>query len=205
MTHMTLPELESLTFALWGVSREDTYTYWPDWDAVATTDFLSRSGCSLTSLHLQSLPITDRQTIALLQTMPQLVSLKIEEPQFPGVTTTDLSSNKNRIVTDTFLHHLLVNQEKYRIGQPGTSFLPLLTSLTVKLHAQTLPEQSLFAVVSSRWIPDPTRAREIGVECLRSVGITVMGGEDIESTLESLRCFRDAGLRLNIDCIKAPS
>ncbi|KAJ8095170.1 hypothetical protein PM082_010392 [Marasmius tenuissimus] len=203
LKHMTLLELESLTFSSWSVSHKDPCTSWSDWNAAATTEFLSRSRCSLTSLHLQSLPITDQQTIDLLQTMPQLTSLKIEEFQSPGVVTTDLFLNKNRIVTDEFLHYLVVNQERYRIGQPGTSFLPLLTDLTVKLHAQTLPEQSLFAAVSSRWIPDPMRAREIGVECLKSVDIIVVGGEDSESTLESLRCFRDAGLRLNIDYIEA--
>ncbi|KAK1233295.1 hypothetical protein PQX77_003548 [Marasmius sp. AFHP31] len=205
MMHMTLPGLTSLTFSSREAFRKDVIQHWPVWEAATTMDFLSRSGCSLTAICLKSLPITDEQTIALLQTMPQLTSLQIEELEFPGSATTDPPHNMNRIVTDRFLQRLVVRQEGYKLEPPGTLLLPLLANFTVKLHAQNLPEQSLLATVSSRWIPDPTRARDIGVECLRSANVIVMGGEDSETTLESLRCFGYAGLRLTIDCIKASS
>ncbi|KAJ8095168.1 hypothetical protein PM082_010390 [Marasmius tenuissimus] len=205
MKHMTLPGLTSLTFSSRKAFRKDALQHWPVWEATATMDFLARSSCSLTSICLISLPITDRQTIVLLRAMPQLASLQIEELEFPGTATTDPPSNMNRIVTDTLLQRLVVKHEGYKLEPPGTVLLPLLANITVKLHAQNLPEQSLLAVISSRWIPDITQARDVGVECLRSVNIDVMGGEESGSTLDSLRCFRDAGLRLKIDCVKAPT
>ncbi|KAK1221104.1 hypothetical protein PQX77_016151 [Marasmius sp. AFHP31] len=192
--HLTTPSLKTLTISSYVNWRRTLFRTWPSWHGSVVPDFLERSGCSITSLCLESLPMTDTQTISLMKLVPTLTSLRIEE--------LDLSrAGPNRIVTATFLRQFIVDQESHRIGHPGTTFLPLLTDLTLKIKAQGLFEAGLFVAVASRWVPDATRARDIGVECLRFVDITVVGsGLDSDSALKSLRCFRDAGLRLNVVC-----
>ncbi|KAJ8095179.1 hypothetical protein PM082_010401 [Marasmius tenuissimus] len=195
--HPTLPSLEALTISScpsWRSSRVRL-----GWEDSVAEKFLTRSGCSITSLCLQSLPITDTQTLSLLKLIPTLNSLKIEEPNL-------LEANPNKIITSIFFRHFVVDQESYRIGTPGTTFLPLLTEITLKVKGQGLAEKDFLDAVTSRWVPDAARARDIGVECLRFVDVTVVGnGGDSDSTLESLRCFHDAGLRLNVTYQSATS
>ncbi|KAL0065889.1 hypothetical protein AAF712_007193 [Marasmius tenuissimus] len=192
--YLITPSLETLTISSYPPWRSERLPSWPHWESSAVENLLARSGCSITSLSLESLPITDAQAVTLLQLMPALTSLRIEEP--------DLEKAKpNRIATSTFFRHLVVDQESHRMGRPGTTFLPLLTSITFKVKAQGLPEEDFFAAVASRWVPDAARAKVIGIECLQSVDVTAVGsGRDPNSALKSLRCFRDAGLRLNVVC-----
>ncbi|KAK1225060.1 hypothetical protein PQX77_012007 [Marasmius sp. AFHP31] len=193
--HLTTPSLKTLTISSYAKSRATWLSKtWPSWQGSVVPDFLTRSGCSITSLCLESLPMTDTQTVSLMKLVPTLTSLRIEEL---GLS----KAGPNKIVTATFLREFVVDQESHRIGHLVTTFLPLLTDLTLKMKAQGLSEEDLFAAIASRWVPDAARARDIGVECLQSVDITVVGsGLDPDSALKSLRCFRDAGLRLNVVC-----
>ncbi|KAJ8095173.1 hypothetical protein PM082_010395 [Marasmius tenuissimus] len=194
--HLTIPSLKTLTISSCAKWREKLPRTWPSWQGSAVADFLTRSGCLITSLCLESLPITDTQTVTLMKLVPTLTSLRIEE--------LDLSiAGPNKIVTSTFLRQFVVDQESHWIGHPGTSFLPLLTDITFKVKAQGLPEED-FTAVASRWAPDVARAKDIGIQCLRFVDVTVVGsGGESGSALDSLRCFRDAGLRLNVVCRSA--
>lgn len=52
-------------------------------------------------------------------------------------------------------------------------------------------------MIASRWLPDPARAKALGVDCLRSVVFVVMVSKEQDvGCLDSLNCFKDAGLRL---------
>ncbi|KAL0570046.1 hypothetical protein V5O48_011917 [Marasmius crinis-equi] len=127
--YLTLPSLQSLTVS----SRSINPAKWPVWESPVLDDFLTRSACSLTSLSLTSIPITDCQVIALIQRIPTLTSLRIEELKLPA-------NGLNKILTSAFLQHLIVDRESYRIGRPGTSFLPLLAEFTCKVRGQDFAE-----------------------------------------------------------------
>ncbi|KAK1221098.1 hypothetical protein PQX77_016145 [Marasmius sp. AFHP31] len=179
---LTLPELTSLEMRgnSWQVLR--SWRQWPSWVSSTTTDFLTRSACSVTSLSLVWLPITDRQTIDLLELMPTLTSLKIVERE---------TNAPNVIITGNFTRRLVVDPQT-------PPFLPFLTKITLAVQTKGLVEQGLFDVISSRWNPDPTQVRESGVECLRSVGITVIGKHTGQVSLSSLARFKAEGLRLTV-------
>ncbi|KAJ8095189.1 hypothetical protein PM082_010411 [Marasmius tenuissimus] len=181
LSHLTLPALTSLTM-------EAAPVKWKVWDESPVTDLVARSGCSLTSLSIKWIPMTDRQLIHLLEQTPTLSSLHIEE--VPGKTA-------NAIVTGPFLRRLVVDHEDV-ILQCGRSLLPSLTDLTVVIRAPGLVEQEIFDAVSSRQILDPLDVKEFGVKCLKSISIIVMGGDAAEYSMSSLECFRDTGLRLRI-------
>ncbi|KAL0570045.1 hypothetical protein V5O48_011916 [Marasmius crinis-equi] len=176
--YLTLPHLTSLT--MHGADPNEDWSVWVDSPAL---DFLTRSACRITSLCLQTLPMTDLQVIALLQLMPDLTSLKIEELRY--------DSPSNRIVTKVFLQHLTVDYQAFR----SSPFLPRLTDVEFVMLQKGLAEQDLVDAISSRWIPDPAEAKRIGVACLASVRITALGGQG-GSDLSSPRCFSDAGMRL---------
>ncbi|KAL0570048.1 hypothetical protein V5O48_011919 [Marasmius crinis-equi] len=183
LPRLTLPELASLTMS----GNFASSGRWPVWVQTPFTEFMARSSCTITSLCLKWLPMTDRQVMDILELMPSLNYLEIEEyPESPP----------NRITTEMFLQHLVVDPQAAFLS--GHSFLPLLTELVLVVRKEGLVEQDVFDVVSSRWIPDPVQARELGVECLRSVRMTVMGETADKFRLSSLECYRDAGLQLEI-------
>ncbi|KAK1221100.1 hypothetical protein PQX77_016147 [Marasmius sp. AFHP31] len=182
LSDMTLPALTSLTME----AAPEKLVLWNIWGESVATDFLIRSGCSLTSLSIKWIPITDHQIIRLLEQTPTLSSLSIEETS---------KETPNAIVTGVLLRRLIVEHEDSTF-QSGRTLLPSLTDLTMVIRAQGLVEQEIFDAVSSRQIADPLRAKEFGVECLRSVSVTVMGGDAAEYSMRSLECYRDTGLRL---------
>ncbi|KAJ8095165.1 hypothetical protein PM082_010387 [Marasmius tenuissimus] len=193
LSYLSLPKLISLSII--GGRRASTIGR-----EEVITDFLARSGCSLASLNLTEIALRDLQVIALLEIIPTLKSLEIVERR-------DVSPG-DYLITGTFLRRFIVAHEPEPLRQ-GSSFLPRLTTVVLDMMQKNeVVEEDFFDMVSSRWIPDAGRAREIGVECLRSVRITLSctnAGENSDSSasegglsLESLECFRDAGLRLYV-------
>ncbi|KAK1219986.1 hypothetical protein PQX77_017270 [Marasmius sp. AFHP31] len=195
MQQLTLPRLTSLQVGGYYEGWEDE---WPIWTGGAVTDFLSRSSCSLTSLCLRNLPVTDDQAISLLEHIPTLLALEIEERseyQDPEAEPVPLP---NRIITQPFLQRLTVRHEAFRSSPP---FLSLLTDITFAMRKDDSIEQSLFNAVASRWIPDPVQAKQIGVKSLKSVTITTLqrkGAPEERRWLKSLESFRDAELRSKV-------
>ncbi|KAK1218413.1 hypothetical protein PQX77_018877 [Marasmius sp. AFHP31] len=198
---LTLPSLTSLEVR----GSEGPPYVWPIWEGGAVTDFLSRSSCSITSLFLKNLPITSDQTITLLEHIPTLASLEIEECERMDEeleVEPEVEPLPNRIVTQFFLQRLTVEHKVFRPFRPSHSFLPLLTDITIAMRKDDSVEHGLFNAVASRWIPDPEEAKEIGVKSLKSVAITLLereGDSDERRWLKSLEYFRDAGLRLRLN------
>ncbi|KAK1235266.1 hypothetical protein PQX77_001515 [Marasmius sp. AFHP31] len=190
LKHLTIPNLSAL----------EIKKCWPDtvptrsWGS-SIADFLTRSGCSLTSLRLNEVSLYDQQLIALLELTPTLTTLEIEEwqPMMP----------EDYLLTGTFLRRFIVVHQPEALHPGRRILLPRLTDIVFKVvQKEGLVEQDFFDLVASRWIPDPDRAREIGVECLRSVRITMVKGNSTASnseyTLSTLECFRDAGLWVEV-------
>ncbi|KAG7100130.1 hypothetical protein E1B28_001910 [Marasmius oreades] len=188
LRHLTLKNLSSVKIC--GETEMD----WITWDNCHFHDFLLRSGCAITSLHLQAFPVSDLQTISLLKMTPTLESLCIVESS---------GQCNNRIVTRRFLKAIAIST-----WFTSPSFVPPLPRLTrLKLVAQSndIDPRCLLRLLSSRWLPKPIDAAEVGIECLRVVEIVVLTGLDDlkEKPLDCLRCFRNAGMRLSVTYGKA--
>ncbi|KAL0570202.1 hypothetical protein V5O48_011758 [Marasmius crinis-equi] len=185
--HTTLKGLSSLKICggMWSMSEQTT---WLEWNETRLHDFLQRSSCTITSLHLKNLPITDDQTLSLLRMMPGISSLCIEELRNEG---------ENRIVTKTLLDGLDV---KGPLAFPASApLVPRLAELKLVVHAKDLHSDPFMKALLCRWLSDPNEARELGVDCLRSVVIVAILGPDQEGgLLDSLLELRDAGMRLVI-------
>ncbi|KAL0056603.1 hypothetical protein AAF712_016792 [Marasmius tenuissimus] len=140
---LTNPSVEFLSLSsLPQFSSRAVLNAWPLWPGLSIMDYISCSNCSITTLHLKRLPITAQQTTAVLQLMPNLASLQIEELARPA-------SHSNRIVTNEFLQQFVVDQESHWFGHTRSPFLPHLTDLYLKVHGTVTFERDSFALVSS--------------------------------------------------------
>ncbi|KAK7042993.1 hypothetical protein VNI00_008731 [Paramarasmius palmivorus] len=182
LEYTTLCMLSS--FDIRGDSGVAVPTHWEDWDPAPLHTFLARSACNLTSLRLSWLPIQDTEAMSLLQNMASLTSLQLDEYRTPS---------PNVIVTTSFLMCLAVDHGSS--SATSALFLPRLVDLRLSVHRAGLDINALVRAVSTRWLPDPTDASEIGVDCLRYLGLHVMGGRD---ELKALQDFGGAGLRIDI-------
>ncbi|KAJ8083163.1 hypothetical protein PM082_009032 [Marasmius tenuissimus] len=134
------------------------------------------------------------QVLSLLRMIPSITSLCIEELRDHG---------QNRIVTKSLLDVLTVSEGTPLISP--THVLPQLTDLKLVAHAKGLDANGFLNILSSRWLPDPSQAGDLGVECLQHVAIVVMLDLDSEREqdrkgghLDCLECFRDAGMWIAI-------
>ncbi|KAK7056651.1 hypothetical protein VNI00_002368 [Paramarasmius palmivorus] len=181
--HTTLPKLTSLLIS------SDNAESWTVSDDIPLRSFIERSCCAITTLRLKSVPMSDKQAIAMLRVMPSLTDLYVEE-------------RKERLVTRDFLSRLSVDLEHYSPLESPAHFLPNLTNLSLKIP-ELEPEgaEAIRKAVESRWLPDDGAVPRGGVECLESVTIQITGEESDSiptDVFESLQYLRGAGLRLTI-------
>ncbi|KAK1226907.1 hypothetical protein PQX77_010123 [Marasmius sp. AFHP31] len=157
---------------------------WRDLDFDVITDFLIRSSCSITSLSLDNLPISDAAVTVLLRLMPTLTSLTIKESPLR-------KNGKNTILTSSFFK--LFDTEP--VGEE--SFLPSLQELTLVMHHSLKTQQNLLDVAASR---APNERDTTTVAPLRSLTVTIMSKAKVDMVAFSgpLQYFRDAGLRVDI-------
>ncbi|KAK1219699.1 hypothetical protein PQX77_017560 [Marasmius sp. AFHP31] len=176
----TIPQLSSLDIAgLFDKPRR----CWERWSQSPIHNFLLRSACPITHLRLKWLPISSSQATSLLQLIPGLTSLSIEE--CPSELTKK-GLTKNAIVTRGFLNRLSVDHG-------GAS---LFASL---INDPGSDEEALTTAISSRWLPDAVYAERIGADCLRSVAITVMRGTaPSREAFSPLKSLRDVGVQLSL-------
>ncbi|KAK7043000.1 hypothetical protein VNI00_008738 [Paramarasmius palmivorus] len=180
LKRITMPQLASIEI------RRDARYNWGlvGWNEEIFADFMSRSACSITSMRLEVLPITDRQLISLLTLVPSLRTLAIQEV----IKDRD---DKPATISEDFLHHLTV---EYQIPSSARHFLPQLSDLALTVSGKHLHEQALLQALSSRWTPDTSSQ----VDRLRAFSLTVVGsqGDSSPGCFASLQNFRDAGLRV---------
>uniref|UniRef100_A0A0W0F4D0 F-box domain-containing protein n=1 Tax=Moniliophthora roreri TaxID=221103 RepID=A0A0W0F4D0_MONRR len=194
LPHLSVPKLSSIELC----NSSDT---WRDrtWDEEPFKRFLIQSSCTITSLHLRYLPITDIRVLLFLELLPNLHSFCLQEctykyPPPPTPIYLRIRMKDNVVVTRTFLTRLTIDCES--LAKP---IVPRLTDLELVLNVG-LEQQALIEMLSSRWLPEPPS----GIDALKSFSLTVMGqreDQDDESEPEPecfalLQHFRRAGLRV---------
>ncbi|ESK86013.1 hypothetical protein Moror_9424 [Moniliophthora roreri MCA 2997] len=180
--YLTLPRLSSLEISCTDGRDHAKYLPWIEWDEQYIADFFRRSaGCSVTSLLLKYVPISDEQLIQLLRFMPALSSLRIVES---GLY---LFGNPNLTITRRFLQRL-------SIDDTAPPLLPKLTNIKLVLHDDDLVSDVLPNALRSRWITDDMKLK-IGVECIKSIDVTLIAEsrEIFEVLTTKLQFLRDAG------------
>ncbi|KAI3610148.1 hypothetical protein WG66_007342 [Moniliophthora roreri] len=196
LEYLTLPRLSSLDicyiFEYYDDEEEEEDEGWDDWDEQHILGLFNRSGCTLTLLCLQGVPISDEQLIQLLCLMPALSSLSIfESGRYPF-------SHTNRTITRRFLQRLTINDT-------SSPFLPKLTAISLFLCEDGLVDTVLPNALISRWIPDDSQCT---VACIECVIVTFKNKSENESKeavkilTPKLQFLREQGVWVTVDRVK---
>ncbi|KAF5371797.1 hypothetical protein D9758_003508 [Tetrapyrgos nigripes] len=190
---LTLPNLTSLKIA----------AYDPSFPAACTSvfedncfpSFLSRSSCTITSLSLINLPLSDSDAITLLIALQSLSSLTIHERDKPKSST-----SPNTTLTNTFFKSLTIEYNT-AFSNRHSPYLQLkrLRSLDLRLH-DAFPAKVISDVIVSRWTGnDLEYSAAVGVDSLTKVKILVLRSKgamvlDVQELHDSLEAYQRLGL-----------
>ncbi|KAF5365936.1 hypothetical protein D9758_006586 [Tetrapyrgos nigripes] len=195
ITNLTLPSLSTLTI----INKVEvvSWIYKGIWPHQTFSDLFQCSGCSLTALHLEFVPLSDKDLIAFLRLNPLLVELRLKEIYRKGY---DFSRVEPRfqfpdIITPRFLTALHSYNHGLALSSP---LVPKLESLDFTVDRDLFDDELFWKMVVSRWIPETEYTLTIGVNCLRSVSIFVLGGKLQKDVEERLRHLEQAGLKVSV-------
>ncbi|KAK7028995.1 hypothetical protein VNI00_008920 [Paramarasmius palmivorus] len=199
---LTLPQMTSLSVR-GDESREyRDCTDYTEIDSEPICDFIIRSACCLTSLHMKWVPFTDEQILSLLRLLPTLKILSLEE--FADCST---NGTANSMLTPSFLRHLSITAEHDDPGDLSSSspLVPRLTDLNLAIHAGKDDEnEALVTMLTTRLLLD--EAVDAGVDVLETVSLAIISYEPDELSSspfgQSLNGFVEAGLRVKISYVE---
>ncbi|KAE9391550.1 hypothetical protein BT96DRAFT_1001206 [Gymnopus androsaceus JB14] len=121
------------------------------WPMDSFSAFISKSSCTLTTLSLSGVGISDLDFIAALCLLPSLTKLSFGD---------DLGT-----ITSLFLSSLTLHDSAF---EPGP-IVPNLCSLSIHVKGTSFDDTAFIEMVLSRWLPDPSYAATLGVASMRSV------------------------------------
>ncbi|KAF9260640.1 hypothetical protein L218DRAFT_565932 [Marasmius fiardii PR-910] len=188
LRHLTFSKMSS--FAICGELAFPDHEAWPTWDGTHLEGFILRSSCTLTTLKLSAVPMTDTQALSLLQSLPTIDSLETEEY---------LCHDENRIITKRFF-----GRPCFSNLRPADPVLPRLSNMELRIHAKNIDPEGLLQVLSYRWLLDAVQVAEVaevGVQCLRFVTIVVLTNAQTpqdQNALDCLQCFKKVGMNLKV-------
>ncbi|KAE9385275.1 hypothetical protein BT96DRAFT_928889 [Gymnopus androsaceus JB14] len=117
--------------------------------------FISRSSSKITKFSLQNVRIHRSVLQSILHLLPSIEDLTIRNHAYSNVLTSEFFS-------------WLQVQSDIPVTQIQTP-IPRLCRLSLEFEGTSFDDAAFINTVSSRWIPDPIYAAEVGVDCLRSV------------------------------------
>ncbi|KAK7032421.1 hypothetical protein VNI00_013169 [Paramarasmius palmivorus] len=182
--HLILPQMTCLKISIGRPHPEKSS--WPMWDEKPMIQtFFHQSPC-ITTLHLQNLPASDSQVLAMLSLTPMLQDLLIGDI---GQQTFDLGYRwiVNRTVTTSFLRRLLATDSNPAV------IIPRLTYLTLHAQLDRFDTVSLIDMAASRLNPSIA-----GVVSLKTVEVQLRGHGDLPRDFALMKPLKDAGLGVKV-------
>ncbi|KAF5369046.1 hypothetical protein D9758_003098 [Tetrapyrgos nigripes] len=197
LDNLTLPSLATLAITnhVQDVEFEIFKGVWPH---EAIHNFMERSACLLLTLRLDQISLSDRDLIGLLRLTPSLVEFRVKEIYREDYNFTRCPAPDGTIfkyedtLTSLFLSALHAYAYNHGIASPP--LVPKLKRLELVADGNLFDDDLFSRMVVSRWIPDKVYAQSVGVTCLQSVKICVLGRTLQEEAKERLRLLKRAGL-----------
>ncbi|KAJ3898492.1 hypothetical protein F5879DRAFT_980309 [Lentinula edodes] len=168
MESLVAPALTSLVLEQHGELPDNLYA--PPSPFNAVDSFLARSACPLTVLVLDSMPLTDCEVVALLKRLPSLVELTVTESKFENALPITLD-----FVESLHSHKRSALRSSVNPILPKLQTLVLEVQVTASEFEREGSTLALIDVIVSRWLPEKSYAASIGVSCLRSVELYLLG------------------------------
>ncbi|KAE9408921.1 hypothetical protein BT96DRAFT_985249 [Gymnopus androsaceus JB14] len=139
----TFPSLGELI-----ICSEDGSTSNLIWPPDAFSAFISRSACTLTTLSLSRVTISDLDLVTTLNLLPSLINFSVD-----GLVNPEGGS--------PISFHFLSSLTLHDSGSP-LELIPKLRFLSIKLHGTEFDDVAFARMVSSRWLPNRTQAAATG-------------------------------------------
>ncbi|KIK54760.1 hypothetical protein GYMLUDRAFT_48460 [Collybiopsis luxurians FD-317 M1] len=146
---VTFPSLDTLCLDVENTSEN---IFWP---ASTMTAFVERSGCHLTTLSILAISISDEDLSLFLLHIPSLMDLSLCDPRSRKADPYPL--------TNAFVSNL-------HAFRPSQLLLPNLRRLHLIFYYD-FNETLILDMIVSRWLPDATYGKQVGVSGLEKVEI----------------------------------
>ncbi|KAF9077338.1 hypothetical protein BDP27DRAFT_1312224 [Rhodocollybia butyracea] len=178
------------------------------WPQDKFISFLVRSGCSLTTLEIENIAISNDSLVSLLVNTPELRRFNFYEKPVAEMAEMKKKSkaptSKHQHITMSFIARLHAYYGDIEDGNShglASPIVPKLEHLSLRVLADWFDIDHLFIdVVCSRWSPEPSVVAMTGVQCLKSVKLKVLGRNLNEEVYRPLIQLRKAGLQVDIVC-----
>lgn len=191
-TSITCPSLTSLLL-------EATDEYKRLWPNEALYGFISRSSCPLTTLSIKSIPLSDSGLINLLQCIPSLLHLTIDDSRLPFSSAAQYKPTIPSPITSQFIQRL------HAFPSPTSSVLAKrLQTLHLTFTGYNFKDGEFIDMLLSRWLPDDNHGlfagkflnSRVGTVCLRSAVMHFKNRAVNENCYKQLRHVEKAGMRV---------
>ncbi|KAF5375776.1 hypothetical protein D9757_008972 [Collybiopsis confluens] len=137
--------------------------------------FVQRSSFPLTTLTMKNLPLLDHELVYLLQHLPTLVNLTIDD-----------SKPDDSPITEDFINSLHAFRRS-PLRSSISPIIPRLRSLTLDCRATWFNDTSVVDMVKSRWIPSARSVKPdvhmFQVDCLREFTLKFSHREKVNSAV----------------------
>ncbi|THU84625.1 hypothetical protein K435DRAFT_400094 [Dendrothele bispora CBS 962.96] len=202
---LTLPSLTKLTIASFLHLEPDDpdNVFQGQWARDEFERFFQRSGCTITYLRLEKISIPYQDLQALFKLTPSLVELVIEDLQRKVCDVSKVTACYNAtfefqdIISPMFLRMLHVSNHRGAL-QGSLPLVPKLEKIELTADGDFFNDQAFLDMVISRWTPSSEHAAALGVSCIQSVTVCVLGRELEESVSNALRILTRGGLLVEI-------
>ncbi|KAK1236303.1 hypothetical protein PQX77_000464 [Marasmius sp. AFHP31] len=198
----TLSSLESLHISLCKHTRNLNNDYQGKWPHPAVYDCFERSGCKLTKLTLEGIPLDDSDVIALTKLNPLLRSFTMTGTEPPVTACKEKDRQKLlQTVTRSFLKRLVAPTFIADAFSPQQPLLPKLRYLKLEVQPHFDADEVFVEVIRSRWIrPNAGQGlfSDTITKRLREVVLNVMDREVDEKIYVPLQRIDEEGLMVSI-------
>ncbi|KAF5343687.1 hypothetical protein D9757_010215 [Collybiopsis confluens] len=154
-------------------------------------DFVQRSSFPLTTLCLNNFPLSDSNLVYLLNHVPTLMNLTVDDTRRPHYEAKDPELELNPF-TERFINSLHAYQTS-SLRSNASPIVPRLRSLTLSSRVKEFNDAAVMDMVRSRWFPSAL-SRALGeieawnvspfhVDCLREFTLNFRARKKVNSTV----------------------
>ncbi|KAL0562672.1 hypothetical protein V5O48_019411, partial [Marasmius crinis-equi] len=165
--------------------------------------FMDRSGCVLTTLSLEGIPLAESDIVALLKHAPSVHEFTLSElwavkPEPGELSNKEPPSKLYKSVTRSFLTRLRSPGFAPDAFSAQTPLLPKLTSFKLSVQSHFDADQAFVDMVKSRWDRSNVDIGEYPTKRLRTVVLYVMNRKLVQDVYEPLKMLDREGMMVNV-------
>ncbi|KAL0068354.1 hypothetical protein AAF712_004432 [Marasmius tenuissimus] len=204
---VTLPHLNDLSISLIEpatLRATEGFELRGEWPRKAFCNFFKRSGCTLTTLVLEGIPLLTLDVVSVLRSTPQLQSFTLCELWAVPVTNESECSENSapgtlyKTVTESFRKRLEAPAFGTDMFATQHPLLPRLTFLKLGVQSHFDADRAFVDMVKSRWNRPNGDVFSYNTEVLRTAVLHIMDRAAEEAIYEPLKRLDGRGMMVTV-------